>query len=116
LSIFCRNQNSRDSINDGVFCARDIGGDGWESVGEKVLHTNEYDGLVHLAPFTCMPEIIAQNIMPKTRENIPVLTILCDEQITKTGMLTRLEAFVDLLERKRQAGLLFLRRFLRPGT
>jgi len=49
-----------------------------------------------------MPEIIAQNIMPATREKIPVLTILCDEQITKTGMLTRLEAFVDMLERKRR--------------
>jgi predicted nucleotide-binding protein (sugar kinase/HSP70/actin superfamily) len=84
------------------YLKRDIGGDGWESVGEKVLHAKEYDGLVHLAPFTCMPEIIAQNIMLKTRENIPVLPILCDEQITKTGMLTRLEAFVDLLERKRR--------------
>lgn len=85
------------------YLKRDVGGDGWESVGEKVLYTKEYDGLIHLAPFTCMPEIVAQNIMPSTKENIPVLTILCDEQITKTGMLTRLEAFVDLLERKRRA-------------
>lgn len=84
------------------YLKRDVGGDGWESVGEKVLYTGEYDGLIHLAPFTCMPEIVAQNIMPKTRENLPVLTILCDEQITKTGMLTRLEAFVDLLQRKRR--------------
>ena len=86
------------------YLKRDVGGDGWESVGEKVLHTKEYDGLIHLAPFTCMPEIVAQNIMSSTKENIPVLTILCDEQVTKTGMLTRLEAFVDLLERKRRAG------------
>jgi predicted nucleotide-binding protein (sugar kinase/HSP70/actin superfamily) len=84
------------------YLKRDIGGDGWESVGEKVLHAKEYDGLVHLVPFTCMPEIIAENIMPSTRESIPVLTILCDEQIAKAGVLTRLEAFVDLLERKRR--------------
>jgi len=86
------------------YLKRDIGGDGWESVGEKVLHAKEYDGLIHLAPFTCMPEIIAQNIMPSTKENIPVLTILCDEQLAKPGILTRLEAFVDLLERKRRKG------------
>lgn len=85
------------------YLKRDIGGDGWESVGEKVLHAKEYDGLVHLAPFTCMPEIVAQNIMPSTRENIPVLTVLCDEQLAKPGMLTRLEAFVDLLEHRRRA-------------
>jgi len=85
------------------YLKRDIGGDGWESVGEKVLHAKEYDGLVHLAPFTCMPEIVAQNIMTSTTENIPVLTILCDEQLGKSGMLTRLEAFVDLLEHRRRA-------------
>jgi len=85
------------------YLKRDIGGDGWESVGEKVLHAKEYDGIIHLAPFTCMPEIIAQNIMPTTKEKIPVLTILCDEQMGKSGMLTRLEAFVDLLERRRRA-------------
>ncbi len=84
------------------YLRRDVGGEGWESVGEKVLHAREYDGIVHLAPFTCMPEVIAQNIMPRTRENIPVLTLLCDEQMTKTGVLTRLEAFVDLLQRKRK--------------
>ena len=83
------------------YLKRDIGGDGWETVGEKVLHAGEYDGIVHLAPFTCMPEIVAQNIMPSTRESIPVLTIICDEQLGKSGFLTRLEAFVDLLSRKR---------------
>jgi len=98
--------NEKDRIHKAAlpYLKRDIGGDGWESVGEKVLHANEYDGIIHLAPFTCMPEIIAQNIMPSTKENMPVLTILCDEQLSKTGMLTRLEAFVDLLERKRRAG------------
>ena len=85
------------------YLKRDIGGDGWESVGEKVLHAKEYDGIIHLAPFTCMPEIVAQNIMLTTKEKIPVLTILCDEQMAKPGILTRLEAFVDLLERKRRA-------------
>ena len=80
----------------------DIGGDGWEVVGEKVLYANKYDGLIHLAPFTCMPEIVAQNILPSTKEQIPVLTIFCDEQMGKQGMLTRLEAFIDLLKRRRQ--------------
>ncbi len=97
--------NEKDRIHKAAlpYLKRDIGGDGWESVGEKVLHAKEYDGLIHLAPFTCMPEIVAQNIMPSTKENIPVLTILCDEQLGKSGMLTRLEAFVDLLKHRRRA-------------
>ena len=83
------------------YLKRDVGGDGWESVGEKVLHSNQYDGIVHLAPFTCMPEVVAQNIMPSTKEDIPVLTIICDEQTAKPGMITRLEAFVDMLNFRR---------------
>ncbi len=84
------------------YLSRDVGGDGWESVGEKAYHAKHFDGLVHLAPFTCMPEIIAQNIMPSVKEDIPVLTITCDEQMGKAGMMTRLEAFVDLLARRRR--------------
>ena len=84
------------------YLKRDIGGEGWESVGEKVMHHRQYDGIVHLAPFTCMPEIIAANIMPSTKENIPVLSVLCDEQMAKAGLITRLEAFVDLLARRRR--------------
>lgn len=85
------------------YLKRDVGGDGWESVGEKVVHAREgYDGLIHLAPFTCMPEIVAQNIMPSTKEELPVLTVLCDEQMGRSGMITRLEAFVDLLKFRRK--------------
>ena len=88
------------------YLKRNVGGDGWESVGEKVVHAQKgYDGMVHLAPFTCMPEIVAQNIMPSTKENIPVLTVLYDEQMARPGMITRLEAFVDLLKfRRRRRG------------
>ena len=85
------------------YLKRNVGGDGWESVGEKVVHARDgYDGIIHLAPFTCMPEIVAQNIMPSTKEEIPVLSVLCDEQLAKPGMMTRLEAFVDLLKFRRK--------------
>ncbi|NWF77183.1 MAG: CoA protein activase [Chloroflexi bacterium] len=85
------------------YLRRSVGGDGWESVGEKVVYARDgYDGVIHLAPFTCMPEIVAQNIMPSTEEDIPVLTILYDEQMAKPGMITRLEAFVDLLKFRRK--------------
>jgi len=88
-----------------------VGGDGWESVGEKVLCARDgYDGIIHLAPFTCMPEIVAQNIMQSTKEDIPVLAVMCDEQQGKQGMLTRLEAFVDLLSFRRKKGMKYGRR------
>ena len=85
------------------YLKRDVGGDGWETVGEVAYHAGHFDGLVHLAPFTCMPEIVAKNIIPSMKEQIPLLTIICDEQMGRAGMMTRLEAFVDLLRRRRDA-------------
>ena len=87
------------------YLSRDVGGDGWESVGETVLHARHgFDGMVQLAPFTCMPETIAQNVFLGMRDevDIPVLSLTCDEQMGRVGLVTRLEAFVDLLWRKRQ--------------
>jgi len=80
---------------------RDIGGDGWETVGEKISGADHYDGMVHLSPFTCMPETMAQNIMSYIPGGLPVLSISLDEQTSKAGLLTRLEAFIDMIKRKK---------------
>lgn len=86
------------------YLKRDVSGDAMQTVGETVLHSKEgFDGIVHIQPFTCMPEIIAQNIMPSVSRDydIPVMSIVLDEQMGKAGMMTRLEAYADLLERRR---------------
>ena len=51
-----------------------------------------------------MPEIMSQNIFPAMRENcdIPILPLIMDEQTGKAGYLTRLEAFVDLMRRRKR--------------
>jgi predicted nucleotide-binding protein (sugar kinase/HSP70/actin superfamily) len=61
-----------------------------------------YDGLIHLYPFNCMPEVTARNILPKIAKdyNIPILYLPIDEQTGDAGFTTRLEAFVDLLKMK----------------
>jgi len=79
-----------------------VGGDGWQSVGEKVLHAKDLDGLVHIEPFGCLPEIMARNIMPSTKEELPVLNLIFDEHTARTGVVNRLEAFVDMLHRKKR--------------
>ena len=83
------------------YLKHDVGGHALESLGKKITGASEYDGLIHLMPFGCLPEIIAQNIMLKTEEKLPVLTIACDEKLGEAGLITRLEAFVDLLWNRR---------------
>lgn len=82
-----------------------IGGHGQNSVGETVHMAHQgYDGVVQLAPFTCIPEIVAKSIMPRISQElgIPVLTMFIDEQTGKAGVETRLEAFMDLLWQKKK--------------
>ena len=38
----------------------------------------------------------------REEHNIPILTLVMDEQSGKAGYITRLEAFVDLMRRKKR--------------
>jgi len=81
------------------------GGESIVSVGATVRFARQgFDGVVHLMPFTCMPEVIAQGILSKVSRDldIPVLTLILDEHSAQAGVMTRLEAFVDLLTRRRE--------------
>ena len=62
-----------------------------------------FDGIIHLMPFACLPELISQSIIPRISKehNIPVLTLAIDEQTGQTNALTRIEAFIDLVRNKK---------------
>jgi len=82
-----------------------VGGHGVKSVGYTVqMGRDGYDGMVHVFPFTCMPEVIAKNILPEVSRvaGIPVLSLAFDEQTGVAGVVTRLEAFTDLLRYRRR--------------
>jgi len=82
-----------------------IGGHARETVGYAVKYAKEgFDGLIQVYPFTCMPEIVAQSILPSVEKdfNIPYLCLIVDEMTGEAGFNTRLEAFVDLLRRRKE--------------
>lgn len=82
-----------------------IGGHGINTIGNAVRFSDKgYDGLIHLLPFTCMPEIVARSILPTIEKDkdIPILTLVLDEMTGEAGYLTRLEAFTDLLKQRRE--------------
>ena len=91
------------------YLMRDIGGDALECISD-VAYADErkIDGIIHISPFTCMPEIMSQNIFPAMREEceVPILALIMDEQTGRAGYITRLEAFVDLMRRKKRKGIL----------
>lgn len=77
-----------------------VGGHGEETVGCTVgFAQRNYDGVIQLAPLTCMPEIVAHSVFPAISKDyqIPLLTFYLDELSGEAGIQTRLEAFVDLI-------------------
>ena len=87
------------------YVSYEIGADGTDSVA-KCVHfaKNGYDGIIHLKPFGCTPEVNSIPIVQKVSEDleIPVLYFSFDSQTSETGVKTRLEAFYDMLEMKRK--------------
>jgi len=82
-----------------------VGGEGIATVGHTILCAKRgFDGVIHMMPFTCMPETVAKQILPSVshEQNIPILSLVIDEQTGKAGIETRLEAFIDLMKNRRQ--------------
>jgi predicted nucleotide-binding protein (sugar kinase/HSP70/actin superfamily) len=79
---------------------------GCHSIGETIQAVRrDFDGVVLIMPFTCMPEVLAQSVMHRVSEDfgIPVLPMSIDEHSDEGGISTRLEAFIDLIVRKKRA-------------
>lgn len=83
-----------------------VGGHGLDSVAHMLEYAEEgFDGIVHLAPFGCMPETTVRPILNQIskEKNLPLLSLSLDEQSAEAGLQTRLEAFVDLIKDKKHS-------------
>ncbi|MDP4180668.1 MAG: hypothetical protein Q8942_06220 [Bacillota bacterium] len=103
---FMRDKKIDNIIDEGKeFIEIEIGGHAVENVG-YIKHFKErgFDGIIHLMPFGCLPELVNQSIVPTIIEkfDLPVLTIPIDEQTGKANNQTRIEAFVDLIKGKKE--------------
>ena len=83
-----------------------IGGHAQETIGNSVLYSQKkYVVVIQLYPFSCMPEIVAQSILPNVSKskNIPILTLIIDELTGEAGNKTRIEAFIEMIEKRRKS-------------
>lgn len=97
--------------------------DGISSLGNEQYWANEYDmtgsaghymkdsrvdGIITLTAFGCGPDsLMVERITRKAKRfNKPLLNLTIDEHTGEAGFITRLEAFVDMLFRKKRASLI----------
>lgn len=84
-----------------------VAGHGRESVADTIrFYEAGYDGVLHLLPMGCMPEVTVRPILRKISEdyNFPVLSLSFDELISEGAIRTRIETFVDIIRLRKSRG------------
>jgi predicted nucleotide-binding protein (sugar kinase/HSP70/actin superfamily) len=78
-----------------------VGGHGRDAIYEILNYVKkDFDGVIQLLPFGCMPETSVRPILQKIHleTGIPFLSLSLDEQVAEAGIDTRIEAFVDVVK------------------
>ncbi|HQA08358.1 MAG TPA: acyl-CoA dehydratase activase-related protein [Syntrophomonadaceae bacterium] len=91
-------------IHAATLCKRVFWTLGRNMVG-SALHFDQdeqIDGIVYLACFGCGPDSLIGEIIERRIVNKPFIMLTVDEHTGEAGMITRLEAFVDMIERNRR--------------
>jgi predicted nucleotide-binding protein (sugar kinase/HSP70/actin superfamily) len=72
--------------------------------GACFLEDRGIDGLVAVVSFGCAPDsgLVPELAQAARQSGVPMLTLTLDEHSGDAGLITRIEAFVDLLERKKR--------------
>ncbi len=69
------------------------------------LENETVDGILQLIVFSCGPDSIGGEMasrFSRRKQNVPLLQLTLDELTSESGVTTRLEAFLDLIERRKK--------------
>jgi predicted nucleotide-binding protein (sugar kinase/HSP70/actin superfamily) len=83
------------------------------SIGSRVLGSaihysmlESVDGIIYITPFGCSSDsLIKEYIDANIQKMKPFMTVTVDEHSADAGIITRLEAFIDMLERREKKAL-----------
>ncbi len=68
-----------------------------EIFGAVELCRKQVDGIILMSAFPCGPDSMTNDMLVRLVKDVPILTIILDNQSGSAGLETRLESFVDIL-------------------
>lgn len=78
----------------------------WKDSKELLVGLNNYldhvDGVIFISVFTCGPDSLVTELCTRKIKDKPCLNLILDELNSDTGMQTRLESFIDVLNDKKK--------------
>lgn len=67
----------------------------------SISKKNNIDGIIYISSFACGIDSVVIELIKDKIEDFPFLVIKIDEQTGEAGLNTRIEAFIDMIERRR---------------
>lgn len=71
-----------------------------ELIGAISKYKDNVDGIILLSSFPCGPDSLINELIIRKIKDKPVINLLIDEASSDTGLLTRLESFVDIINKE----------------
>lgn len=71
-----------------------------EIIGAINTYKKHVNGIILLSSFPCALDSLTNELIIKQIKDIPIITITIDEQSGDEGMLTRLESFIDIINKE----------------
>lgn len=72
-----------------------------ELMGAINHYKNYVDGIILTTTFPCGPDSLSNEMITKKVKDIPIISIIIDELNNSSGLITRLESFIDIINMKK---------------
>lgn len=72
-----------------------------EQLGAITKYKDNVDGIILLTSFPCGPDSLVNELVIRKVKDKPIINLIIDEASSDTGLLTRLESFIDIINKER---------------
>lgn len=71
-----------------------------ELMGAITKYKNNVNGIIIISAFPCTPDSITNELIIRKIKDKPIITLIQDEETETTGLITRLESFIDIINKE----------------
>ncbi|MGN0992620.1 MAG: acyl-CoA dehydratase activase-related protein [Bacilli bacterium] len=72
-----------------------------ELIGGIAKYKDNVDGIILVTSFPCGPDSLINELIIRKVKDKPIINIITDESNSDTGLLTRLESFIDIINKEK---------------
>ena len=61
-------------------------------------YKDKVDGIILISSFPCGPDSLSNELIIRKVKNIPIISLVFEDLNSETGIITRLESFIDIIK------------------